>query len=100
MSGLPEIISMLESRPGMYLRDQTLAEMIAFLSGYITGLNKDEGKTAASEYNEFNDWVRNKYNVSDSHGCESIIRYDSANERDALVHFFKLWNEFGASRKQ
>ena len=100
MSSLHKIISAIEARPGMYLGDCTLTRLMPFLNGYMTGLCEDkiQEKDVLAEYKEFNEWVREKYGVVDSHGCESIIRYWSGDEQDALSNFFKHWNEFLLSK--
>ncbi|MCC3439960.1 hypothetical protein [Microcoleus sp. PH2017_05_CCC_O_A] len=42
----------------------------------------------------FQEWIQERYQITSTHGWDSIILFFSADEKDALDKFFKLLEEF------
>jgi hypothetical protein len=96
---LYEMLDSIKQRPGMYLGRCSITRLRAFLDGYmgaradlaiaLTGQEKEFGK--------FQNWIQKRFNITSTHGWDSIILFYSADERDALNNFFELFEEFRQS---
>ena len=93
---LYEILQEIKKRPGIFLGRSSITRLRSFLDGYIAaredlGLPRTDQET---EFNNFQDWIQKRYNITSSHGWDSIILFYSADERDALDNFFQLFEKF------
>ena len=80
----------------MYLGNCSITRLNMLLVGYSQarmelGLPRTEQE---KEFDQFQEWIQRKYNISDSKGWDSIILFYSADERDALNNFFELFDQF------
>jgi hypothetical protein len=50
------------------------------------------------EFDQFQEWIQRKYNISDSKGWDSIILLNSIDEKGAFYNFFKLLEEFSHTK--
>jgi len=46
------------------------------------------------DLNGFQEWIQERYQITSTHGWDSIILFFSVDEKDALDKFFKLLEEF------
>lgn len=80
--------------PDRYLADTTLARLVAFLLGFALA-QKEQGIVEGAELlASFDAWVRAGYRETKSCGAESIIRFHSSGETDAVATFWRLLDEF------
>jgi hypothetical protein len=90
------MLQSIKQQPGMYLGKCSITRLRAFLDGYI-GARQDLGLPLTQqekEFGGFQDWIQEKYKITSTHGWDSIILFYSADERDALDNFFKLFEQF------
>lgn len=87
-----ETIKTVEGRPGMFLPEESSRYMSAFLSGYFFACGEES--RCSQIYRKFQKWVQNKYELNTTHSVEAITIYCSGSDKQSLVLFFKLWNEF------
>jgi hypothetical protein len=93
---LYQVLRELQVRPGMFLGQCSITRLRSFLDGYRSA-RVDLGLQATSQENEFSKfqaWVQEKYQVTSSHGWDSIILSNSADEQEALQLFFSLLQQF------
>ena len=93
---LYEMLQEIKKRPGMYLGKRSITRLRSFLDGYM-GAREDLGLPRTEqekEFNEFQEWIQQRFNITSSHGWDSIILFYSADERDALDKFFELFEKF------
>lgn len=93
---LYEMLQEIEKRPGMYLGKRSITRLRSFLDGYM-GAREDLGLPQTEqerEFNGFQEWIQERFNITSSHGWDSIILFYSADERDALDKFFELFEKF------
>ncbi|MFB2833878.1 hypothetical protein [Floridanema evergladense] len=93
---LYNLLERIKQRPGMYLGKSSITRLRMLLDGYgmarmELGLPRTEQE---QEFNGFQDWIQKRYNITSSHGWDSIILFYSADERDALDKFFELFEKF------
>lgn len=98
---LYELLQRIKQRPGMYLARPSITRLRMFLMGYSIaraelGLPTTEQE---KEFGGFQDWIQERYNITSSHGWDSIILFYSADERDGLDRFFKLLEQFRNGEK-
>lgn len=96
MSQLAKCLALIQGRPGMYLGAENLTVLEAFIGGYKHCLYDMDPSDSYhdSDIFRFNDWVRARFGVTDSHGWRSILEYHYGNDAYGLKQFFELWNEF------
>jgi hypothetical protein len=93
---LYEMFERIKLRPGMYLGKCSISRLRAFLDGYM-GAREDLKVPLTQQEKEFSDfqnWIQKRFNITSTHGWDSIILFYSADERDALNRFFELFEEF------
>ncbi|MCL1462874.1 hypothetical protein [Argonema galeatum] len=93
---LYEMLQEIKKRPGIFLGRSSITRLRSFLDGYM-GAREDLGLPRTDqerEFNNFQDWIQKRYNITSSHSWNEIILFYSADERDALDNFFKLFEKF------
>ncbi|HEY9848000.1 MAG TPA: hypothetical protein V6D28_00970 [Leptolyngbyaceae cyanobacterium] len=98
---LYEMLQEIKKRPGIFLGRSSITRLRSFLDGYM-GAREDLGLPQTSqerEFNGFQDWIQERFNITSSHGWDSIILFYSADERDALDKFFELFEKFQNGEK-
>ncbi|MFB2973041.1 hypothetical protein ACE1CD_29110 [Aerosakkonema sp. BLCC-F183] len=93
---LYNLLQRIKERPGMYLGRCSITRLSMLLMGYSIargdlGLPTTEQE---QEFEKFQEWIAKRYNITSSHGWDSIILFYSADERDALDNFFNLFEKF------
>ncbi|MEG5139067.1 MULTISPECIES: hypothetical protein [unclassified Microcoleus] len=93
---LLDLLQRIKQRPGMYLGKCSITRLRAFLDGY--GMARAELDVPRSQQehdlNGFQEWIQERYQITSTHGWDSIILFFSVDEKDALDKFFKLLEEF------
>ncbi len=102
MSNLYQILQNIEKRPLMYLGKAAISNLRSYLSGYLIakrelGIYPTEQK---EEFNQFTDWIGQKFNINSAQSWDKIILFFSEDEKVALDRFFELFNEFIKSKNQ
>jgi hypothetical protein len=93
---LYQFLRELQSRPGMFLGQCSITRLRSFLDGYRSA-RADLGLPTTAQENEFSRfqaWVQEKYQATSSHGWDSIILLNSADEQESLQLFFTLLQQF------
>ena len=93
MFDLNELLNEMRGRLGMYIGATSITELAAFLRGYDyamvqLGLGKEDRFLA-----EFRDWIHERFQTT-AHSWEKTILLHSADEADAVEHFWKLFDEY------
>jgi hypothetical protein len=93
---LYNLLQRIKQRPGMYLGRCSITRLRSLLDGYgmarmELGLPRTDQE---SKFDGFQEWIQKKYNITSSHGWDSIILFYSADEKDALNNFFELFEKF------
>jgi len=76
----------------IYVGETSLVKLADFLRGYEhalyrTGMEHDQFLA------DFRDWIQHRFG-STKHGWEQLIVMNSANDGEALAHFWRLLDEF------
>ena len=84
----------------MYLGKKSIFSLQAFLDGYYFARRelKVELTEQESEFQEFLQWIRQKFNVETGQLWASIVLFHSADESKAVERFFNLFEEFKVSK--
>jgi hypothetical protein len=93
---LYEMLQNIQQRPGMYLGKCSITRFRSFLDGYMAS-RQDLGLPLTEqelEFEKFQDWVQERFDIKSSQGWDSIILFYSADEKDALNNFFELFEKF------
>ena len=96
-----DLLQRIKQRPGMYLGKCSITRLRAFLDGYETaraelGFPDTEQQ---QQLDGFQEWIQERYQITSTHGWDSIILFFSVDEKDALDKFFKLLEEFLSQAK-
>lgn len=102
MSNLFQLLEKIEKRPSMYLGKAGISNLRSYISGYLIakrelGIIPTEQE---QEFNQFTNWIKQKFNISPQQSWDKIILFYSEDERLALEKFFELFNEFIKSKYQ
>lgn len=93
---LYQVLQEIKTRPGMFLGNCSITRLRAFLDGYMSaradlGLSPTEQEKT---FNGFQAWIQKRFNITSTQGWDRIILFHSADEREALDHFFQLFEQF------
>lgn len=91
-----DLLQRIKQRPGMYLGKCSITRLRAFLDGYEMA-RAELGFPDTEEQQQldgFQEWIQERYQITSTHGWDSIILFFSVDEKDALDKFFKLLEEF------
>ena len=93
---LYNLLERIKQRPGMYLGHCSITRLNMLLVGYSQArMELGLPRTAQEqEFDQFQEWIQNKYNISESQGWDSIILLNSIDEKEAFYKFFQLFDEF------
>jgi hypothetical protein len=96
MFSFDELIAELKRRPGLYLGGTSIDRLSAFIFGWTYARNSPED---LSTLKGFQQWVADKYGVSNTHRWDSIIQFFCMNDSEVLDRFFDLYDEFKTSTR-
>lgn len=92
MNSIREIISKIKKRPEMYIGQNSISCLKAFLDGWYL---RDPDNVIDSEImDNFQDWVESRYKSDSAESWANIILDHAKNETEALKLFFKEFDEF------
>ena len=96
MSNLYELLKKIQKRPSMYLGKASITNLRSCLSGYILarrelGIPQTE---AEKKFLEFQTCLKQKFSINSGQSWDRIILFFAEDEKNALEHFFDLFEEF------
>jgi hypothetical protein len=96
MKDFYDVLQSIRQRPALYLGQNSIFSLQAFLDGYyFARRDLDVPLTAQEEeFQTFLQWMRQKFNVETGQLWASIVLSHSIDERDAVSQFFNLFDEF------
>ncbi len=96
MTDFYQLLQKIEKRPSLYIGKNSIFNLQAFLDGYYFArrelnipLTEEE-----KEFQNFLNWIREKFNIETGQLWSSIILFHSADESNAMQRFFSLFDEF------
>lgn len=96
MDNFYDLLQKIKKRPAMYLGRHSIFSLQAFLDGYYFA-RRELGVSLTEQENEFQEflqWIRQKFQVETGQLWASILLFHSADERSAVERFFSLFEEF------
>jgi len=93
MSPIQSLLTEMRGRLGMYIGSTSLTRLAAFLRGYDYALMKLGQGEADTFLEEFRDWIHRRFQPG-SQNWEDTILLHSANEGEAIKHFWELLDLF------
>jgi hypothetical protein len=96
MQDFYDLLEKIKKRPPAYLGKYSIFSLQSFWDGYDFARRELSLPLTAqeTEFREFLKWLREKFKVETGQSWSSIILFHSADEKDALDRFFKLFDEF------
>lgn len=96
MDNFYDLLQKIKKRPAMYLGRNSIFSLQAFLDGYYFARRELGLPLTAqeSEFQEFLQWIRIRFNVETGQLWASILLFQCADERSAVERFFSLFEEF------
>lgn len=91
-----ELLGSIKKRPGMYLGTGSITRLDMLLRGYSlaqreVGIPPNEHER---EFEDFQSWIQRKYGINSGQSWAKIILFYSIDEKEALVKFFELFEEY------
>lgn len=96
MDNFYDVLQKIKKRPAMYLGRHSIFSLQAFVDGYYFA-RRELGVPLTqqeAEFQEFLQWLRQKFQVETGQLWASILLFHSADERSAVERFFSLFEEF------
>ena len=98
---LYDLLERIKTRPGMYLGQPSITRLNMLLTGYSLarielGLPPTKQE---EEFDGFQDWLAERYQIKSTHGWDKIILFYAADEREAFLNFFKLFEQWSQGEK-
>ena len=96
MDDFYNLLQEIQKRPALYLGHKSIFSLQAFLDGYYYARRELEIPLTVqeSEFQEFLQWMRQRFEVETGQLWSSILLFHAANESDAVERFFGLFKEF------
>ena len=96
MDNFYNLLQKIQKRPALYLGHKSICSLQAFLDGYYYARRElDIPLTVQeSEFQEFLQWMRKKFDVETGQLWSSILLFHSPDESNAIERFFSLFEEF------
>ena len=93
---LYELFKLIKKRPGMFLGHISIKNLYIFLQGYYFARRdlKVVATEQDTEFNGFQDWIQEKYDVKTCHSWASIILLNSEDDKATFWKFFDLLEEY------
>ncbi|MFZ4663030.1 MAG: hypothetical protein ACOYNY_38855 [Caldilineaceae bacterium] len=91
-----ELLQQIKKKPGLYIGNASISNLYMFLTGYQFARRQLNIpiSTEEQEFQYFQPWLQEKFDVKTSQSWSQIILFYSADERDAFERFFNLLKEF------
>lgn len=81
-------------KPALYVGNCSVQKIRAFMDGYIDAKLEDGEKRKPDLYDDFGEWVRNRFQITTSHGWAEIVQFMSPSEAYAFQLTKELWDEY------
>lgn len=96
MSNFSEFLQNIKQRPALYLGKRSLSHLQVFLDGYTFARRQlgIEVTKEEQEFEEFQEWLEQRFNQSNTQSWSQIITFYSEDDSYALERFFELFEEF------
>jgi hypothetical protein len=96
MNNFYDLLQKIQKRPALYLGRKSIFSLQAFLDGYYYARREIETPLTPQEleFQEFLQWMRQKFEVETGQLWSSILLFHSADESNAIERFFSLFQEF------
>ena len=96
MDNFYDLLKKIQKRPDLYLGRKSIFSLQAFLDGYYYARREIQIPLTAqeSEFQEFLQWMRKKFDVETGQLWSSILLFHSTDESKAIERFFTLFQEF------
>jgi hypothetical protein len=96
MSNFYNLLQKIKQRPALYLGKRSLSHLQVFLDGYTFACCElgIEVTKQEREFEEFQEWIEQRFNQVDTQSWSRIILFYSEDESDALDKFFELFDKF------
>ena len=88
-----ELIKQIKPFPVLFIRKHSIFNLEVFIDGWYYR-DEEEDVKADILYTDFYEWLRKKYDMTDSRGWADILYYKFETEEKALDEFFVLFNTF------
>ena len=88
-----ELIKQIKPLPILFIRKHSIFNLEVFIDGWYYREEEEDVK-ADILYTDFYEWLRKKYDMTDSRGWADILYYKFETEEKALDEFFVLFNTF------
>lgn len=83
----------MRDRPGMYLGEKSLTRLASYINGYLDGQTKI-GETYSINFSDFNEYVKQYFDVTSNHDWLKVIKFYSSNDTHAVDIFYELLDKF------
>jgi hypothetical protein len=96
-TGLFEILNKIKTKPGLYLGQPSVSDLFIFLAGYKTArreLGIEPNEAEKQFYQEFSEFVQNKYQIKTANSWAKIIMLSCQDEKEGFRMFFDLLDDF------
>jgi hypothetical protein len=97
MSGLYEILTKIQAKPGMYIGRPSVSDLFMFLVGYEfsrSELGIENTQEEEDFYGEFQPWLQKKLGITTVSSWAKMIMLYCHDERAGFEKFFNLLDEF------
>ena len=88
-----DLIKQIKPFPVLFIRKHSIFNLEVFIDGWYYREEEEDVK-ADILYTDFYEWLRKKYDMTDSRGWADILYYKFETEEKALDEFFVLFNTF------
>ena len=93
---LYHLLDSIKHNPALFLNEQSVTGLSSFLLGWQTAKNVykiplDEDE---SDFDHFQEWVAQRYNIQTSQPWPRIISFFSMDDKESLKLFFRLLEEY------
>src|SRR5262245_5078622 len=94
-----ELLAEMRGRPiAMWVGQKSLTKLADFLHGYECALSRF-GIEDRFRLIDLTEWLRSRFHIKSSFGWSTIIVHQSRDDADAVDNFWKLLDEYLASRE-
>jgi hypothetical protein len=99
MSLIVDLLQEIRPRPGIYIGNNSVKELAAFLRGFSYAAQKFGIADNDRFLEDFQEWIAGRFKVEIPRGWEDIILFYSVDESEAMQRFWELLDEYLAVSK-
>ena len=94
MTDIAKLLQEMRPRVAMYIGSPSLTNLAMFLEGYCFALRKSGIASDDMTMRRFDEFVRQRYQVSIGKGWDKIIEFYTADASEAMSAFWELFDDF------